>query len=109
MLDGVKILDLSHVLGGPFAGQLLAQLGAEVYKVESPEGDYSRTVPPHWFEGDSSFFLSCNRGKKSVVLDLKHPDGKQALYDLVKVADAVIYGFAPDVPKRLGIDFDSLA
>ena len=109
MLDGVKILDLSHVLGGPFAGQLLAQLGAEVYKVESPEGDYSRTVPPHWFEGDSSFFLSCNRGKKSVVLDLKHPDGKQALYDLVKAADAVIYGFAPDVPKRLGIDFDSLA
>ena len=109
MLDGVKILDLSHVLGGPFAGQLLAQLGAEVYKVESPEGDYSRTVPPHWFEGDSSFFLSCNRGKKSVVLDLKHPDGKQALYDLVKAADAVIYGFAPDVPQRLGIDFDSLA
>jgi len=109
MLDGVKVLDLSHVLGGPFAGQLLAQLGAEVYKVESPEGDYSRTVPPHWFEGDSSFFLSCNRGKKSVVLDLKHPDGRQALYDLVKAADAVIYGFAPDVPKRLGIDFDSLA
>lgn len=109
MLEGVKVLDLSHVLGGPFAGQLLAQLGAEVYKVESPEGDYSRTVPPHWFEGDSSFFLSCNRGKKSVVLDLKHPDGKQALYDLVKAADAMIYGFAPDVPKRLGIDFDSLA
>ncbi len=109
MLDGVRILDLSHVLGGPFAGQLLAQLGAEVYKVESPEGDYSRSVPPHWFEGDSSFFLSCNRGKKSVVLDLKHADGKQALYDLVKAADAVIYGFAPDVPKRLGIDFESLA
>ncbi len=109
MLEGVKVLDLSHVLGGPFAGQLLAQMGAEVCKVESPEGDYSRTVPPHWFEGDSSFFLSCNRGKKSVVLDLKHPDGKQALYDLVKAADAVIYGFAPDVPKRLGIDFESLA
>jgi crotonobetainyl-CoA:carnitine CoA-transferase CaiB-like acyl-CoA transferase len=109
MLDGVRILDLSHVLGGPFAGQLLAQLGAEVVKVESPEGDYSRTVPPHWFEGDSSFFLSCNRGKKSVVLDLKQAEGKQALYDLVKASDAVIYGFAPDVPKRLGIDFDSLA
>lgn len=109
MLDDVKVLDLSHVLGGPFAGQLLAQLGAEVIKVEPPEGDYSRTVPPHWFEGDSSFFLSCNRGKKSVVLDLKQPGGKQAFYDLVAAADAVIYGFAPDVPKRLGIDFDSLA
>ncbi len=109
MLEGVRILDLSHVLGGPFAGQLLAQLGAEVYKIESPDGDFSRTVPPHWFEGDSSFFLSCNRGKKSVVLDLKHPEGKQALIDLVKAADAVIYGFAPDVPKRLGIDFESLA
>ncbi len=109
MLEGVRILDLSHVLGGPFAGQLLAQLGAEVIKVEPPEGDYSRTVPPHWFEGDSSFFLSCNRGKKSIVLNLRQPDGKDALYDLVKVADGVIYGFAPDVPRRLGIDFDSLA
>jgi CoA:oxalate CoA-transferase len=109
MLDGVKVLDLCHVLGGPFAGQLLAQMGAEVIKVESPEGDYSRTVPPHWFEGDSSFFLSCNRGKKSVVLDLKHPQGKAAFMDLVRAADAVIYGFAPDVPARLGIDHASLA
>lgn len=109
MLEGVKVLDLCHVLGGPFAGQLLAQMGAEVIKVESPDGDYSRTVPPHWFEGDSSFFLSCNRGKKSVVLDLKHAEGKAALMDLVKAADAVIYGFAPDVPARLGIDHASLA
>lgn len=109
MLEGVKVLDLCHVLGGPFAGQLLAQLGAEVIKVEAPEGDYSRTVPPHWFEGDSSFFLSCNRGKKSVVLDLKHPQGKAAFMDLVRAADAVIYGFAPDVPARLGIDHASLA
>lgn len=108
MLDGVRILDLTWVLGGPFAGQTLAQLGADVIKVEPPEGDLSRSIPPYYFEGDSSFFLSVNRGKSGVSIDLKHPDGRETLYDLVRVCDAVVYGFAPDVPKRLGIDFDSL-
>jgi CoA:oxalate CoA-transferase len=104
----MRVLDLTWVLGGPFAGQLLAQLGAEVIKVETHEGDSSRTIPPHFFEGDSAFFLSVNRGKRSVSLNLKHPDGRQAFYDLVAASDVVIYGFAPDVPKRLGIDYESL-
>lgn len=108
MLSSFRILDLTWVLGGPFAGQLLAQLGADVIKVETPDGDSSRTVPIHKFDGDPSFFLSVNRGKRSIALDLKHPDGRKAFYDLVKVCDAVIYGFAPDVPARLGIDFASL-
>lgn len=108
MLGAYRILDLTWVLGGPFAGQLLAQLGADVIKIETLDGDLSRVVPPHFFEGDSSFFLAVNRGKKSVAIDLKLPEGKAAFYDLVREADAVVYGFAPDVPKRLGIDFDSL-
>lgn len=108
MLDGVRILDLTWVLGGPFAGQLLAQLGAEVIKVESPNGDMARTYPPVFFNGDSSFFLSVNRGKRSICIDLKHPEGKRAFDDLVRNCDAVIYGFTPGVPQRLGIDFDSL-
>ena len=108
MLESLRILDLTWILGGPFASQLLAQLGAEVIKIEPPDGDQSRNYPPHYFAGDSAFFLSVNRGKKSVALDLKRPEGRQALYDLVASADAVMYGYAPDVPKRLGIDFESL-
>ena len=109
MLSGKRILDLSWVLGGPFAGQLLAQLGAEVIKVEALDGDYARRVPPLLDSGESPFFLSVNRGKQSIALDLKSPEGKQALNDLVRESDAVIYGFAPSVPKRLGLDFETLS
>ncbi|GGE31036.1 CoA transferase [Agaricicola taiwanensis] len=108
MLSGLRILDLTWVLGGPFAGQLLAQLGAEVIKIETLDGDLSRSVPPHWINGDSAYFLSVNRGKKSIALDLKSTGGREAFHRLVEKADAVMYGFAPDVPKRLGIDHDSL-
>ncbi|GAA4341679.1 CoA transferase [Pigmentiphaga soli] len=108
MLEGIRVLDLTWVLGGPFAGQLLAQLGAEVIKVESPEGDQSRASPPFFFDGDSAIFLSVNRGKKGVAIDLKSDAGRQVFYDLVRASDVVLYGFAPDVPKRLGIDFETL-
>lgn len=108
MLRDVRILDLSWVLGGPFGGQALAQLGAEVIKIEPLKGDMARSIPPHMFDGDSSFFLSVNRGKKSVAIDLKHPDGLATLYDLVRSSHAVIYGFGSEVPKKLGIDFESL-
>ena len=108
MLSSLRVLDLTWVLGGPFASQMLAQLGAEVIKVESPDGDQARHYPPYYFEGDSSFFLSINRGKKSVVIDLKSTEGRKVFDDLVKQADVVMYGFAPDVPARLGIDFERL-
>ena len=86
----------------------LLQLGADVIKVESPAGDMSRKIPPHFVDGESSFFLSVNRGKRSVALDLKHVDGMAALRDLVRVSDVVIYNFTPNVPRRLGIDHASL-
>lgn len=110
MLADFRILDLTWVLGGPFAGQLLAQLGAEVIKVEPLEGDLSRQVSSHSteFHGDSGFFLSVNRGKSSVALDLKNAQGRKVMYDLVARADAVVYGFAPSVPARLGLDRASL-
>lgn len=108
MLSGKTILDLSWVLGGPFAGQLLAQLGAEVIKIESLDGDRARRIPPILDDHDSPFFLSVNRGKRSVTIDLKTAAGKNAFYDLVRQSDAVIYGFAPSVPARLGVDFDTL-
>nr|WP_301542503.1 CoA transferase [Cupriavidus basilensis] len=103
-MSGKTILDLTRVLGGPFAGQLLAQLGAEVIKIEPIDGDFARSVPPLSDTQDSAFFLSVNSGKRSVALDLKTPEGKEAFYALVRTADAVIYGFAPDVPSRLGLD-----
>ena len=110
MLQDLRILDLTWILGGPFGGQLLAQMGAEVIKVEPPGGDGGRQLGVHESSvaGDSGFFLSANRGKKSVVIDLKAEEGLQAFYDLVRNSDAVIYGFAPGVPARLRIDPESL-
>jgi CoA:oxalate CoA-transferase len=108
MLNGVRVLDLSWVLGGPFAGQLLAQLGAEVIKIEPPAGDSARSIPPYFVSDESSFYLSVNRGKRSVALDLRSPQGLATFYDLVKESDAVIYGFRADVPAKLGIDFETL-
>ncbi|MBL0422665.1 CoA transferase [Ramlibacter sp. AW1] len=110
MLSSFRVLDLTWVLGGPFAGQLLAQLGAEVIKVEPLEGDMARQLSRRGaeFQGDSAFFLSVNRGKESLALDLKSPAGREVFYDLVRQSDAVIYGFAPSVPERLGLDRDAL-
>jgi crotonobetainyl-CoA:carnitine CoA-transferase CaiB-like acyl-CoA transferase len=110
MLSDFRVLDLTWVLGGPFAGQLLAQLGAEVIKVEPLEGDLSRQVSSHSteFDGASGFFLSVNRGKSSIAMDLKKPEGRAVIYDLARNADAIVYGFAPSVPARLGLDPASL-
>ena len=108
LLEGVRVLDMGWVLGGPFAGQLLAQMGADVVKIESPEGDLARGIPPHFADGESSFFLSVNRGKRSVAIDLKQSHGRAVFEDLVRRSDAVIHNFAPDVPKRLGVDLQTL-
>jgi CoA:oxalate CoA-transferase len=108
VLSSIRVLDLTWVLGGPFASQVLAELGAEIIKIESPSGDQARDYPPYYFEGDSAFFLSINRGKKSIVINLKSTQGRDVIYDLVRKSDVVMYGFAPDVPARLGIDFESL-
>ena len=110
MLADFRVLDLTWVLGGPFAGQLLAQLGAEVIKVEPIEGDLSRRVSSHSteFDGDSGFFLSVNRGKSSIALDLKKPQGRAVMHDLARNSDAIVYGFAPNVPPRLSLDRASL-
>lgn len=108
MLDGFRILDLTWVLGGPYATMLLAQLGADVIKVEPAAGDMSRRIPPHYVDGESTFFLSVNRGKRSIVLDLKHEQGGETFRDLVRRADAVIYNMTPSAPRRLGIDHGTL-
>lgn len=107
-LDGIRILDLSRLLPGPFGTLLLADLGAEVIKVESPqEGDYLRAIPP-LVGGEGVYFLAVNRGKKSVALDLKAPAGRQAFLRLVATADALLEGFRPGTMQRLGLDYAAL-
>jgi crotonobetainyl-CoA:carnitine CoA-transferase CaiB-like acyl-CoA transferase len=108
VLDGFRVLDLTWVLGGPYATLLLAQLGADVIKVETAAGDMARKIPPHYVDGQSTFFLSVNRGKRSIVLDLKHERGAETFRDLVRRADAVVYNMTPSAPRRLGIDHATL-
>ncbi len=107
-LAGVRVLDLTWVLGGPFAAMQLGDLGAEVIKIEPPEGDYSRTVPLHFLHGDSLFYVSINRNKLSLVLDLKQRDGLRVLDDLVKKSDVFMSAFSPEATRRMKIDYPRL-
>lgn len=108
-LDGITILDFTRLLPGPFATQLLCNLGADVIKVEDPElGDYMRAVPP--LVKDVSYpFLMVNRGKRSLAVDLKTTDGRGILHRLARRADVVVEQFRPGVMARLGADYDILA
>ena len=103
-LAGVKILDLTSVIMGPFATQILAQLGAEVIKVETPQGDNMRHVGPMNNPGMGHIFLHANAGKKSIVLDLKHPEGLAAVLKLLDDCDVFISNVRPQALKRLGLD-----
>lgn len=107
-LIGIKIIDLTRVLSGPFATMMLADLGAEVIKVESPEGDDTRQVGPPYHNGWSAYFLSINRNKKSMVLNLKTKKGKEIFFKLIKDADVVVENFSPGTLDRLGIGYDVL-
>ena len=107
-LEGIVVLDLTRLLPGPFACQLLRNLGAEVIKVEEPEiGDYMRFVPPI-VRGTSYPFLMVNRGKRSLAVDLKRPEGQAILHKLVARADVVVEQFRPGVTARLGADYETL-
>lgn len=109
-LEGVRILAVSQFGAGPFGTQTLADLGAEIIKIEDPEvgGDVSRYVPPYLAEQDSLYFQSFNRGKKSVAINLQHPDGQAVFHDLVRVSDAVFNNVRGDQPKKLGLTYEAL-
>jgi hypothetical protein len=102
-LDGVKVLDLCSYLAGPYGCTLLADLGADVIKIESPQGDMLRQFPST-LAGDSRFFVGTNRGKRALALDLKQPEGLAVLHRMVATADVLVENFRPSVPARLGID-----
>ncbi|MBI2527775.1 MAG: CoA transferase [Candidatus Rokubacteria bacterium] len=109
-LDGVRILAVSQFGAGPFGTTVLADLGAEVIKIEDPGvgGDVSRYVPPYTADRDSLYFQSFNRGKKSLTLNLRHPDGQAVLHDLVRVSDALFNNVRGDQPKALGLTYAQL-
>jgi crotonobetainyl-CoA:carnitine CoA-transferase CaiB-like acyl-CoA transferase len=107
-LDGIIVLDLTRLLPGAVASQILSNFGAEVIKIEeSSAGDYAREMPP-LIEGHGAFFLLTNYGKKSVAIDLKNPKGKEAFLRLVVRADVLVEGFRPGVMERLGLGYELL-
>lgn len=109
-LQGLKVLDVSQVLAGPYCAMLLADLGADVIKVEAPgHGDHSRQMAPKITDDLSGAFLAVNRNKRGVVIDLKKPEGQELMKRLADQADVLIENFRPGVAARLGIDYDSLA
>ena len=110
-LDGVRVVDLSRALAGPYATMMLADAGAEVLKVEPPTGDDSRGWLP-FVERDgvreSAYFLSANRGKQSIRLDLKTEDGARRLRELCATADVLVENYRPGLLDRLGLGLESL-
>ena len=108
-LSGVRILDFSRVLAGPYCSMMLAELGADVLKVEDPAGgDEAREWPP-FVHGQSGYFFSVNRSKRSIAIDLKKEEGKRIVQELAAQSDVILENFAPGVTQRLGIDYPTLA
>jgi crotonobetainyl-CoA:carnitine CoA-transferase CaiB-like acyl-CoA transferase len=108
-LEGLRILDMTNVVMGPYATQLLADLGADVIKIESPQGDTTRQIPPMRNAGMGCLFLHLNRNKRSVALDLKQPECVQALLELATQSDVLICNVRPAAMARLGISYEDLA
>ena len=106
-LDGIRILDLTRNIAGPVATMMAAEMGADVIKVEPPGGDEMRTWPP-FIDGQSVYFISCNRGKRSISLDLKSAEGKALFLDLLKHADVLVENYRPNTLEKLGLGWDQL-
>ena len=107
-LQGVRVLELGQIIAGTYGSQVLSDLGAEVIKIEAPEGDLGRIPSVAPYKGVSTLFLTFNRNKKSVVINLKTGAGRGLFHDLVKVSDVVIDNFRAGVLERLGIDYSTL-
>ena len=112
-LDGIKVIELARILAGPWAGQVLADLGAEVVKVESPEGDDTRRWGPPFVENpdgtwDAAYFHATNRGKRSVVADFATKEGRAKVFDLIRDADVLIENFKLGGLAKFGLDYESL-
>jgi crotonobetainyl-CoA:carnitine CoA-transferase CaiB-like acyl-CoA transferase len=108
-LEGVRILELGQIIAGTYGSQVLSDMGAEVIKVETPEGDLGRIPSVAPYRGTSGLFLTLNRNKQSIVINLKTDAGRAVFYDLVKISDVVVDNFRPGVLDRLKIDYPTLS
>jgi crotonobetainyl-CoA:carnitine CoA-transferase CaiB-like acyl-CoA transferase len=108
-LEGLRVLDMTQFLAGPFATQILADLGADIVKLEAPVGDWSRTLPPHFVGGESCYYLSINRSKRAIAVDMKTPEGLELARKLADSSDMLIENFRPGVLGKLGFDWDALS
>ena len=106
-LAGVRVLDLTRALAGPYCSMILGDLGAEIIKIEAVQGRKDVTGP-YSYKGQDGYFMSVNRSKKSVTLDIRTGDGREVFHDLVKVSDVVLDNFRPGVMERLKVDYDTL-
>ena len=108
-LSGVRVLDMTAVLMGPYCTQILSDLGADVIKIESPEGDITRQIGPGLRDGNSGLYYTLNRGKRSVLLDLKRDDAKAAVLKMVETCDVFVHSVRAPAMKRLGLTYDTLS
>ena len=109
MLEGLRVLDLTHFLAGPYCTLILADLGADVIKIEDPDHpDEARSMPPHFVGGESLYFLSLNWGKRSAAVRLGTPEGRARFLELVPRADVVVDNYRPGVMRKLGLDHEAL-
>ncbi len=107
-LAGLRVLDLTGVVLGPYATQILGDYGADVIKIEPPSGDIMRHAGPMKHPGMGHIFINANRNKRSVVLDLKKPEHREQLLALCKTADVLVYNIRPAAMARLGLSYDTL-
>ena len=106
-LNGVRVVDLTRALAGPYCSLILGDLGAEIIKIEAVEGR-TEVTGPYSYKGQDGYFMSVNRSKKSVTLDVRQGRGREVFYDLVKISDVVLDNFRPGVLERLKMDYETL-
>jgi crotonobetainyl-CoA:carnitine CoA-transferase CaiB-like acyl-CoA transferase len=109
-LDGIRVVDLSRILAGPYCSMLLSDFGAEIVKIENPDkGDDTRAYGPPFLDGESVYFLSINRGKKSLTLNLKTPEGREILTKLIRQSDVLLENFRREFLSSIGLGYDEVA
>ena len=107
-LEGVRVVEFTSVVLGPWACQMLADMGADVIKVEPPYGDSNRQLGASHHPGMAALYLTCNRNKRSVVLDVKQPGGRDAVLELARKADVFVHNNRPQVMTKLGLDYEAI-
>ncbi len=109
-LNGIRVVDLSRILAGPYCSMLLSDFGADVIKIENPDkGDDTRAYGPPFVDGESVYFLSVNRGKRSLALDLKSAKGREVLTKLIRRSDVLLENFRRDFLRSIGFGYDDVA